>query len=558
MTKKSLSLLLAVASCLSYHNASFAQNNCTQGTAHLELNVGNVRTQINNGGDLWRDAITSEPKYEFPKVAVGSGQTPVHAIYAGGLWLGALDDAGAFRVAASTYRQSGVDFFPGTIAADGSTSDCSYFDRLWEVHRADIDAHVSDFAGDGTINAPIAAIMEWPGRNNPALLANPDFPQDHDLAPFIDLNANGNYEPLLGDYPDVPGDQAIWCVFNDAGNVHGETGGQALDAEIHQLAYAFAAGGTLGNTTFYRYTITNRSNSTWHNFKQGIFVDGDLGRYTDDFVGCDVSRNMGIYYNGDGNDEGGYGTNIPLLGIKFLYNTNLNSMVYYNNDFGITGNPANAADYYDYLKGHWKDGSTMTYGATGTVATNTPYSYMFPSDPSLPAGSIDPNTGLPAWSECSQGNTPGDRRMLLTNTLNNVPVGGTTRIDFAVIAVRDNVVYPCPSFAPLQSAADEIQSLFDDQLQQLGTGIHTVKNGVSPQPTLLYDATQHQNVLHFDATPTLPYQVQISNVNGQTVASYRNQSTQNLGIEQNNLPNGIYFYHVSNAQGKVATGKMVW
>lgn len=558
MTTKSLSLLLAVALCLSCHNASFAQNNCTQSTAHLELNVGNVRAQINNGGNLWFDPVSTDAKYEFPKVAISSGQTPVNAIYAGGLWLGTIDDAGVLRVAASTYRQNGVDYFPGTIAEDGSTNNCSYFDRLWEVQSSDIAAHVSDFAADGTINAPIAAIMEWPGRNNPALVVDSDFPQNHDLAPFVDLNANGNYEPLLGDYPDVPGDQAIWCVFNDAGNVHGETGGEPLGAEVHQLAYAFGAGGTLGNTTFYRYTITNRSNNAWNNFKQGIFADGDLGRYTDDFVGCDVSRNMGIYYNGDDNDEGGYGTNIPLLGIKFLYNTNLNSAVYYNNDFNITGNPENAGQYYNFLIGQWKNGSTMTYGANGSIATNTPYNYMYPSDPTLPAGSIDPNTALPAWSECSEGNTPSDRRMLLTNSLNNVPAGSTTRIDFAVIAVQDNIVYPCPSFAPLQAAADEIQSLFDDQLQQLGTGIHAVKNAVSWQPTLLYDAAQHQTVLHFDATPTLPYQVQITNVNGQTVASYHDQTTQNLRIEQNNLPNGIYFYHLSNAQGKVAVGKMVW
>lgn len=553
MREKKLSLLLAVVLCLSYHNNSIAQNDCSQGTAHLELNVGNVRAEISNGGDLWQNA-----KYEFPKVAPGSGQTPVNAIYTGGLWLGAIDDAGALRVAANTYRQGGVDFFPGTIADDGSTNNCSYFDRLWEVSRVDIEAHISDFAADGIINAPISAIVEWPGRNNPALVSNANFPQNHNLAPFIDLNGNNNYEPLLGDYPDVAGDQAIWCVFNDVGNEHGETGGEALGAEIHQLAYAFAANGTLGNTTFYRYTIINRSNSTWNDFKQGIFVDGDLGNFSDDFVGCDINRNMGIYYNGDAFDQNSYGTNIPLLGIKFLYNGNLNSVICYNNDFSTTGNPENEQDYYHYLVGQWKNGAVMTYGANGAIDTNTPYNYIFPSDPSLSSGTIDPNTGLSIWSECSENNIPGDRRMLMSNNLNDMPVGGSTHIDFAVIAVQDNISYPCPSFAPIQAAADEIQSLFDDQLQQFGTGIHAVKNAVSIQHTLLYDATQHQTFLHFDTAPTLPYQVQISNSNGQIVASYHNQTAQNLLIEQNNLPNGIYFYQLSNTQGKLAVGKIVW
>ena len=46
----------------------------------------------------------------------------------------------------------------------------------------------------------------------------------------------------------------------------------------------------------------------------GFFYEGsNIGNYSDDYVGCDSSRNMMFAYNGDANDESmggstGYGT----------------------------------------------------------------------------------------------------------------------------------------------------------------------------------------------------------------------------------------------------------
>ncbi len=56
-------------------------------------------------------------------------------------------------------------------------------------------------------NTPIP-ILEWPANGNPfakgaggvALVVN------HDLAPFVDVNGDGKYNPLLGDYPAMKGD----------------------------------------------------------------------------------------------------------------------------------------------------------------------------------------------------------------------------------------------------------------------------------------------------------------------------------------------------------------
>jgi hypothetical protein len=50
---------------------------------------------------------------------------------------------------------------------------------------------------------------------------------------------------LKGDYPSVKdgseayGDQMVYWVFNDKGNVHNETNGNPLGVQINALAFAF-------------------------------------------------------------------------------------------------------------------------------------------------------------------------------------------------------------------------------------------------------------------------------------------------------------------------------
>lgn len=64
------------------------------------------------------------------------------------------------------------------------------------------------------------------------------------LADFVDINSDGIYNPSSGDYPCIKGDQAVFMIFNDDRNVHGETGGQKMRFEFHAMLYAYKAPGT--------------------------------------------------------------------------------------------------------------------------------------------------------------------------------------------------------------------------------------------------------------------------------------------------------------------------
>ena len=464
------------------HKASKTASDCQNPTAQEELNINNVRTRLLTAGDLWWDL--SDAKYEVPKVDPESGELSRNSLFAGALWIGGIDALGQLKVAAQTYRQSGNDFYAGPLNEAGQTEAavCADFDKFWKVEALDINRFLQDFeTGGGSISqAQIPqSILAWPGRNNPYFTQFNSFPlpPDKDMAPFWDVNEDGVYDPFSGDYPvidseneGVYADQMIWWVFNDKGNAHTESGGEAIGLEIRALAFGFATNDEVNNMTFYKYVVENNSSATLDSVFFSQWVDPDLGNYLDDFVGCDTLNDLGIVYNGDNDDEGtapaGYGENPPMLGVDFFkgpYDENgkqlgMSSFLYYNNDFTINGNPETVNHFYGYMAGVWKDGSPFTFGDDG-YGGSEPFDFMFPSDPS--------NNSDGAWSECSVGNTPADRRFLQTSGPFRLEPGVINDVIVGVVWVRDGQWTACSPFRSLLNADRKAQALFDSNFDAI-------------------------------------------------------------------------------------------
>ncbi len=454
---------------------------CNASTAQVDLNVNNVRARLLTGGDLWWDPVGGTPHYEVPKVPPGSDQQSVHSIFAGALWIGGIDQLGQLKVSAQTYRQSGNDFWPGPLDANGQIEQevCNQFDRFWQVTGSDIDDFLArlEIAGGTLPPGQVPEnLLQWPGKNNPYFTSF-NLPPNKDLAPFFDNDDDEVYDPTKGDYPvidptcgGVYGDQMIWWIFNDRGNIHTETGGEAIGLEVNAIAFAFATNDEVNNMTFYKYIIENKSTQPVDSVFFGQWVDSDLGQFNDDFVGCVPVEGLGICYNGDAVDEGFYGSSPPMVGVDFFrgpkkiigmdsegnpeyQELGMTSFLYYNNDFSITGNPENASHFYGYLAGVWKDGTPFTYGGNGYGGT-VPYPFMFPNDPS--------DNSENAWSECSANNTPDDRRFLQSSGPFLLTPGAVNDVIIGVVWVRDGLQYPCPSFEPIIRADKKAQALFDN------------------------------------------------------------------------------------------------
>jgi hypothetical protein len=436
------------------------------------LDINNVKAAVSNMGDMhWNGSYSA---YEVPK---NSGR---NTLFCSNFWIGGVDGGGQLHQAAMTYRQTGLDYWPGpldTITGTTDTATVIAYNKVWKVDRLKIEEFQAMFANGSVQNGSYSVdptILSWPAHGTGNFSRN--------LAPFVDVNADGIYNPLTdGDYPKIKGDQMCFWIFNDS-RTHTETGGASLGIEVHASAYAFACPDATVNdsvnainyTTLYNFKIFNRSQNDYRNAAIGIMEDVDLGGAYDDFVGCNPADNYGFVYNGysiDGNGGTGqlvYGGNPPMQSTVILNgpvsdlgdnvdNDNdgaidevgerslMTNFVYYFNDFGVQGNPSATTDFYNYLNGRWKDSTNFTYGGTaygGAVPTN----FMFDGVPAVSG-----------WNEVNAGNIPADRRLLMGSSHFGMTKGESVDFDFALVYTRDTT-----------SAANySIQSLYQKNKQDV-------------------------------------------------------------------------------------------
>jgi hypothetical protein len=536
--------------------------NCAPSQGIEFMTFNNVTALIETGGSMWQNRANSTASYIVP------GDGDVSSIYAGALWMGGQDVNGQLKLAAHLFRQ-GHDFWAGPLeqatnlgnfnpinqipgaqpltrphgGAEIGPQRCLDYDKFFTIRKSDVVSYVTAWtlADQGLpyeLDAEILnVITNWPAH---PYEDGSGLGQDHYLAPFFDKNANGQYNPGLGsdqgEYPwydlskDIDcaddrrttlyGDITNWWVFNDKGNIHGETTADPIGMEVRAQAFAFATADAINNMTFYNYELINRSTQRLKDTYFAQYVDADLGTSVDDFVGCDVTRGLGFCYNGDAFDESstsspGYGANPPAVGIDFFegpYQDNDNKdnvgpvrdtsglliyspsvdealaddgivyegigigygdsiidnerfgmrrFVYFNNDETNHGNPSSASDYYNYMTGYWQNGQRMTYGGNGDEGNPIACDYMFPGDSdTLNWGTGGQNPGFD-WDEVQAGNPSGDRRFVQAAGPFTLEPGAVNNITVGVVWARSVETDLLASVRELKRADSKAQALFD-------------------------------------------------------------------------------------------------
>lgn len=488
--------------------------NCANSTSRAVLDINNIRTTLLNGGDMWWDL--DDAKFEVPK-ATSANVPKKHSLFAGAIWIGGKDQPnnnGNLLLASQTYRGfSQVGYWPGPIVNTNtniSREECGRWDMHFKINKTDIDLFKSR-AAELTLVADTsmipASVLGWPGKGNMyasivhSKLTGANMMIDN-LAPFVNVGGSPDlYEPLLGDYPDIRGDQAIWWVMNDVGNTKLPIT-NPIGLEMQVMAFAFASTDDLNNMTFYKQSIINESGSKLYDTYIGQWVDPDLGNYADDYVECDVKRGLGICFNGDNDDEGvrGYGANPPAVGVDFFSGpiADLNdgidndrdgeideigekiimsNFLYYNNDSNQkNGNPepTKAQDFYNYLRNIWRDNTNVVYDGNDGTGLNpkpgylptTHANFMFPNQSDEYGWGVggtpnNPKTVLP-WSENTAGNVPADRRFLQSAGPFTLDPGETVEVVTGTVWAKATSGGPRGSFSQLLFADDFAQKLFDN------------------------------------------------------------------------------------------------
>ena len=428
-------------------------------------------------------------------------------LYANGLWIAGLNDDSL--VCASVSRFGCGDFVPGPTKVDGSYGNDietkRAFNRVWSVSRAEIDDFIANVGSEG-YSIP-ENILTWPGNGGEGYAEQ--------LAPYYDANGDGVYNPRHGDYPLIRGDRMLFSIVNDVSQHEYTIGYYPLGMEIHVSAYAFdePEDASLANTVFLSYKVINRSSRTYHNVHFGQFVDFDLGYGYDDYIGCDVQRGLAYCYNGKESDGPGTGmyygvppaqgcvvlagptmdadgldnrhTNNPLWqfttsdengnnaingwgfdnGIVDDERIGMRRFVYYENSSNnINGEPSVCTDYYNYLRGYWKNGMHITYGGNGVNYSTLDCDFMFPNDSdTLNWGT---NGVVPEecqfgdrWNEAAAGNTPGDRRGVVSSGAVTVVPGEENTLDLAFTTAFSQES-PWGSVIVLQAMTDNVRRQF--------------------------------------------------------------------------------------------------
>ena len=546
------------------------------------LDINQVRARIRNNGSLFWDLI-SNPSYEVPK---GSGLMP---IFGNGFWIGGLDSSQQIHLAAQTYRQGGSDFWPGPLDTLNATIDLATtnrYDSIWKIDKVTIDNFIYEYSignvQNGTYPIP-REILNWPAVS----YSN----YSRSLAPFVDLNQDGNYSPSDGDYPLIKGSQMIWWVFNDNYSHHAESNsGRNLGVEIHGSAYAYNCNTAVNSdsvinyTTFYHYDIINRSDTDYHDVYIGIYTDVDLGYYDDDFVGCDSINDFGFAYNGDNDDDEypsgkykiGYGLNPPMINNLILKgpeaepldgldnnhngtidelgeNCMMNNFIYFSNSSTITGNPINLTDYYLRMQSEWGDGTLITNGGNGFNAGSQNYShYMY---------NAIPYSGL-SWSEMEPGlglapNNPGDRRFLISSGPFNLNAHQLKSIDLAYVYTRDPQSPNgfSTSIATNSQQVLKIKQFFDNNNFPCDNLISV--NEIEDFQMSLYPNPADDFIkFNFSDNKTSKINMIVRNVLGGIIYTKEFSANGIFKINTENISNGIYFLTLISGE-KISTKKFV-
>jgi hypothetical protein len=507
------------------------------------VDINNINAAVLVHGDMWWNPALQIAQCEFPK---GSG----HDIsFTGSLWMSGYDAGNNLHVSAQMYRQTGNDYWPGPLDANDSLTYLSSqgWAKIWKVNESDIVAFIGT-ATHTTTNTP-TDILTWPAKGNP--YAQGGFSTaltiSQDMAPFVDVNNDGIYNPLQGDYPAIKGDQALWWVFSDNGPTHTQTNGIPLKVEIHAMAYAYSRGTLIDNVVYYEYTIFNRSPNNYTNYRIGQFADMDLGYAFDDYIGFDSSYRMGIDYNGNPFDGTGqvnsYDTMIPTAGVTMIVLPGDNppatfvpagSFIFFNNDYSALGNPVSPGEYSNYLRSMWRDSSHVVddfqgYGipsnGTGT-GPNT--NYVFPGDPS----------DTSKWSECSSQNPPGDRRFIITSNDFTLNAGASEKVVMALVTTNPMLHNGCPStsFDSIKVVADTAWNIYFNPLPAL-----SVSNLVNQNSQIrIYPNPAHDKIF-IETNGMVSGQLVIYNTMGQAVNAMPNMHQSKTQVDIAGLPGGVYY-----------------
>ncbi|MEL6649960.1 MAG: hypothetical protein AAFQ87_04060, partial [Bacteroidota bacterium] len=380
----------------------------------------------------------------------------LNTLFAGNLWVGALDVSGTIRPSGQTYRQNDNNHQPGPVSNLYDSLYNERYHQVWKIRKATIDQHIANWQAPGYI-VP-SSLTDWPAHGDTARQ------EAYYLAPFVDVNGSGTYEPELGDYPAMRGDEALYIMFND----DRYSPFPALQMETHLMAYAYDTPGDsiLNKSIFLHYQLFNRSNQLYQDAWIGYWSDLELGYAFDDDFGTDSLLHTLYVYNRDSIDGYstnpgfgyGYGEHPPAQGITML-NLPLSATMSYYVDFtdDSIGGPLFGEDFYYLLQGRWKDDQPVTVGGRGRGGSQTT-TYFLSGDPVSGTGWLPHDSASVFFNQDRK-----DVKALMSHGPFDLAPGESICMDLGLVYARDMSRNHLGNLSLLREHINHVRNYYETQ-----------------------------------------------------------------------------------------------
>ena len=350
---------------------SFGQ--CPSPNLQHRVVANGISYSLTNSGFIWRTYGDSLVAYilDVPE--------NIGTMYDGAIWMTGRKSNGAVIGSIPQYQNG---FFSGPIDEQtGLAYDCWNLDNIWQVSRPEI----INFVQNGILSQNI---IDWPGRNNP----NNQYLPDQEMAPFVDVDGDGNYNPQNGDYPLIKGDHCTWQVFNDKGGIMNASSQGRLGMEFQLMTYSYTTNNSVMNSVFYDLVVINRSNISYHDMRFGLNINGKIGCPNAEIAGIDSLSQSMYWYNSQHDGTGNSFISVEDAKIVQVYSFNeapmvneviapfSSGMIIHQNTMWPYIFPQNSYEYHHLLSAKWVDGAPLTYGGLG-YNTGPSTNMMFTGDP---------------------------------------------------------------------------------------------------------------------------------------------------------------------------------
>ena len=382
------------------HPASVSQIDLLQSIDANELDMA-----LSNVGSYAYGAISGSPGLFYPK------GTPSSVVFAAGLWLGATV-GGAPRVTVADYE---FEYRPGSAVGAMPEPPGSPWLHVFKLHRVYAD----------------------PGERDIVLADYNEFAVSRG-APTVSVLPDGSLS--------IRGDQMCWSVCNDLdASAHVSPSGATnpLEVEVAQTTWAYDRPGPFGRSIFIEFKIINRGPIAFDDMHLGLWVDPDLGGYTDDLVGCDTTRSLGYCYN-ENNTDLEYDATPPAVGLDLLQGPlsspagqrlRMTAFAGYTNGT----DPSNANESFHSMHGEDRFGNPFVDPSSNTTR------FMFAGDPVTATG----------WRDL----VGADKRFLVSSGPFAMPSGNLQTVVLAVLVGQGSD--RLDSLARLREDDDLVQTAFD-------------------------------------------------------------------------------------------------